>query len=105
LPMPQDGRPGPQSGNDQTRVRSPLEEAGGPDATPFALGEVVDGTYEVRTLLGAGGMGWVYEARDRWLKRTVAIKVARNVPGAPQLLQEAQALAAVSSPAVVTVYA
>ena len=50
-------------------------------------------------------MGWVYEARDRWLKRSVAIKVARNVPGAPQLLQEAQALAAISNPSVVTVYA
>jgi serine/threonine-protein kinase len=50
-------------------------------------------------------MGWVYEARDRLLNRTVAVKVARAVPGAPPLLQEAQALAAVSHPSVVTVYA
>jgi serine/threonine-protein kinase len=91
--------------DDRTTVRSPLEPQPDPSATPFELGELVEGNYEIRTLLGAGGMGWVYEARDRWLNRTVAIKVARNVPGAPQLLQEAQALAAISSPSVVTVYA
>src|SRR5262245_44619885 len=33
------------------------------------------GPYEVRTLLGAGGMGEVYLARDSKLARDVAIKV------------------------------
>jgi len=36
------------------------------------------GPYEVETLIGSGGMGDVYRARDLELNRTIAIKVLRE---------------------------
>src|SRR5215813_3722532 len=65
--------------------------------------------YEVETLLGSGGMGEVYRARDTRLKRVVAIKVLpRFVANDPVRLrrfeQEAQAAAALNHPNIVAVF-
>jgi serine/threonine-protein kinase len=61
----------------------------------FPQGELIGDTYEIRALLGAGGMGEVYEAHDRQLNRRVAIKVVRNNVAADYLLREGRALAAI----------
>ena len=60
--------------------------------------------YEVRGLLGAGGMGQVFEALDHQLDRRVAIKVASAGPAVALLRQEARALAAFRHPSLVTVH-
>jgi len=72
---------------------------------PLEVGDVVAGTYELRALIGTGGMGSVFEAHDRDLNRRVALKASHpNLD--PQLLRrEAQALAAVRHPGMVTVHA
>ena len=74
----------------------------------LAAGAKVDG-YEVLGLLGAGGMGEGYRARDPVLKRDVALKVLPSfVAKDPDRLwrfeQEAQAAAALNHPNILAVY-
>src|SRR5207249_7904014 len=61
------------------------------------------GSYEIVALLGAGGMGQVYRARDTRLERDVALKVLPDsVTHDPDRLarfrREAQVLAALNHP-------
>ena len=51
-----------------------IRAAGGEQLRP---GAVFDGRYEVKEILGAGGMGVVYRAFDRELQEPVAIKTLR----------------------------
>jgi len=65
--------------------------------------------YEIITLIGAGGMGEVYQARDVRLSRNVAIKVLPSyLTHDPDRLrrfeQEARAAAALNHPNIVAVY-
>jgi serine/threonine-protein kinase len=65
------------------------------------------GRYEIQSLLGEGGMGCVYRAWDRELKRTVAVKVLRDAVVETireRFRREGQAMAGVSHPNVVAVY-
>jgi serine/threonine protein kinase/tetratricopeptide (TPR) repeat protein len=67
------------------------------------------GHYDVGKLIGAGGMGEVYEAEDTRLGRKVALKVlprevARDRERLARFSQEARTLAALSHPGIVTIY-
>src|SRR5690606_1547909 len=87
------------------RPSAPLvEREAGSSATTFVVGEMVAGQYELRSLLGEGGMGQVFEAYDHSLCRKVAIKVAFPSSGLVSLRDEARALAAFRHPSLVTVH-
>jgi eukaryotic-like serine/threonine-protein kinase len=67
------------------------------------------GDYEVQKLLGSGGMGEVYRARDLRLRRDVAIKVLPSFVSSDKerlrrFEQEAQAAAALNHPNILAVF-
>src|SRR5437660_11501420 len=67
------------------------------------------GPYEIVALLGAGGMGEVYRARDTRLERLVAVKVLpANLSADPSLRQrlerEARAVSRLSHPHICTLH-
>ena len=87
----------------------PLSRYGGPkrgddDARNILrFGAVLNDTFEIRSLLGEGGMGQVYEALDRVLNRRVAIKVAWPHMHV-SVCHEARALAALRHPCLVGIH-
>jgi Tol biopolymer transport system component len=74
----------------------------------FAAGKRL-GSYEILALIGVGGMGEVYRARDTRLERTVAIKVLpEHVAGDPDFKQrferEAKTISSLNHPHICTLY-
>jgi serine/threonine-protein kinase len=66
-------------------------------------------SYEITALLGTGGMGEVYRARDSNLKREVAIKVlpdefSRDADRVGRFQREAEVLASLSHPNIGSIY-
>jgi len=74
-----------------------------------SLGTIVDGRYELQTVLGIGASAVVYLARDPALRRLVAVKMlargASNETVARFFREEAVAMASVCHPNVVQVHA
>src|SRR5712691_2707780 len=67
------------------------------------------GRYEIRSKIGAGGMGEVYLAEDEQLRRRVALKIlpadlASNQDRMRRFVQEAQAAAALNHPNIAHIY-
>src|SRR5215831_2850733 len=67
------------------------------------------GSHEIIGLLGKGGMGEVYRARDLRLKREVAIKIlpnefAQDVDRVSRFQREAEVLASLNHPSVAAIY-
>jgi len=77
--------------------------------TIFEIGKIVDDRYEILKLIGRGGMGMVYLARDNRLKKNVAIK---TLPPSlfldrtfkERLIREAVTLGQIEHPNICTVY-
>jgi eukaryotic-like serine/threonine-protein kinase len=80
----------------------------GTKSMPLAAGSRL-GPYRIDALLGAGGMGEVYRARDERLERDVAIKVLRPDEATDpdrqrRFAQEARAASGLNHPNIVVVY-
>ncbi|HEY1340545.1 MAG TPA: protein kinase [Bryobacteraceae bacterium] len=88
-------------------------DTAGPLAQPFVeiaaslLSDIKPGTrlgpYEIQSLLGTGGMGDVYRARDTRLGRCVAIKTA-HAEFSGRFLREARAISALNHANICTLY-
>ncbi|MGE5359971.1 MAG: protein kinase domain-containing protein [Bacteroidales bacterium] len=89
--------------------RPALDElTGTPEARVSLVGRQY-GPYRILSLLGAGGMGEVYRARDTKLDREVAIKMlpfafARDPKRLARLRQEARTLASLNHPNIAGIY-
>ena len=92
----------------QAAVAGATEHLPDADASDNLLGKRV-GPYLITSLIGKGGMGMVFKARDTQLNRTVALKALP--PGQfddperkRRFLQEAQAASSLNHPNIITVH-
>jgi len=75
---------------------------------PLTIGTHL-GSHEITALLGKGGMGEVYRARDTRLKREVAIKIlpeefSRHKDRVSRFQREAEVLASLNHPNIAAIY-
>src|ERR1041384_1656009 len=101
-----DQRQGGKPDRDEASLLGSL--GGAPTATQITPGAEL-GPYKIEALLGAGGMGQVFRARDTRLGRIVAIKVLPHDKVADpdrkrRFLQEARAGSALHHPHIVTLH-
>lgn len=89
----------------------PSEVTGVVDATlsGIAPGSVVGGRFEILSVLGVGGMGVVYKARDRELDEVVAVKMlkpehANDVTTARRLREELRLARRITHPNILRTY-
>jgi serine/threonine protein kinase/tetratricopeptide (TPR) repeat protein len=64
------------------------------------------GSYEIVALLGVGGMGQVYRARDPRLEREIALKILQtdDAEHRKRFAREARAIAALNHPNIITIH-
>jgi len=90
-------------------VSSMLEDAAHDELPPPSKAGTRFGRYQIIEMLGSGGMGQVYSARDTELDRLVAVKflspeMASSRLAVERLVREAKAASALNHPHIVTVY-
>jgi len=93
---------------DEPELRREVESLLLDASEPVAVGRRL-GPYEILGLLGAGGMGEVYRARDTRLKREVALKVlpeafANDPARMARFQREAEVLASINHPHIAQIY-
>jgi tRNA A-37 threonylcarbamoyl transferase component Bud32 len=91
----------------QDEISQPLPIPGDPDE--WFVGAVIDDRYELQRKLGHGAMGDVYLARDRLLKKHVAVKalratLAQQIEVLRRFRREVALAHSVTHPAVVRIY-
>jgi eukaryotic-like serine/threonine-protein kinase len=95
------------AGSVDSRTRSVVATYSEPltPATPaeLLLGQTI-GRYHVRRLLGSGGMGHVYLARDNVIGRAVALKIVSSAVDNERFLREAATTGMLNHPHVVQLY-
>jgi serine/threonine-protein kinase len=80
----------------------------GHNTIPLPVGAVIGGKYTLARVIGAGGMGTVYEAYNSWTGRRVAIKVllaehAHRPEVIDRFTQEARATTQIAHPNIVDI--
>jgi serine/threonine-protein kinase len=76
---------------------------------PDRIGQVISQRYELVEIIGRGGQGTVYEARDRWMSRSVAVKVlgskaVREPHVFERLMREQQAMVVLKGTSAVELF-
>ncbi|HEU4382841.1 MAG TPA: protein kinase [Anaeromyxobacteraceae bacterium] len=102
------GAPGQLSALLQDLARAPAEDLARAWDRPLRPGDAV-GRFEILREIGRGGFGVVYQALDRQLGRSVAFKTLRPARSGHELsagwiLREAEAVARLDHPAIVTLH-
>jgi serine/threonine protein kinase/tetratricopeptide (TPR) repeat protein len=85
-------------------LASELVAIAGTPAAQLAAGTRIGKHFEIEAVIGRGGMGAVYRARDTRLDRAVAIKVGLAAADLGRARREATALARFAHPNVVTIH-
>lgn len=94
----------------RARAIAQIDIEAGPGRSPSSmLGQVIDGRYELNTILGKGGMGLVFGGRHVLLNLPIAVKIMLpEVATLPDYLRrfrrEARAMSAIAHRNVVRVY-
>jgi eukaryotic-like serine/threonine-protein kinase len=85
--------------------QSPVVFSTRPKAVSIPMAGLIMGHYEISTLIGSGGMGSVYAARDVDLGRIVALKIVAGDDQAQALLRrEAQQASQLNHPHICTIH-
>ena len=102
--------------DDPDQTQAPLSEEIKPTQSKYSISEKQTfhlagdlAHFEIRKILGQGGMGAVYHAKDKTLHRDVAIKMLRPLAASSKLntealLEEARMASKLNHPNIVTIY-